>query len=81
MNGKRNPPTPSPRPAAGPRLDSQARVRRELARVYGDCRAGRMAWGDGTKAAHVLSCIARILEGAELEARVAKLEAEPGDRA
>jgi hypothetical protein len=29
----------------------------------------------------VLSCIARILEGAELEARVAKLEAEPGDRA
>jgi hypothetical protein len=39
-----------------------------------------MAWGDGTKAAHVLSCIARILEGAELEARVARLEAEPGDR-
>ena len=58
------------------RLDTAARVRRELARVYADARAGRMPWADATKAAFVLTAIARILDDAELEARIARLEAE-----
>ena len=56
------------------RLDTAPRVRRELARVYADARAGRMPWADATKAAFVLTAIARILDDAELEARIARIE-------
>jgi hypothetical protein len=62
------------------RLDTAARVRRELARVYADARAGRMPWADATKAAFVLTAVARILGDAELEARIARLEAEATDQ-
>jgi hypothetical protein len=69
-------PLPAPPTRERFRLDSAVRVRRELARVYADARAGRMPWADATKAAFVLTAIARILGDAELEGRIARLEAE-----
>ena len=59
------------------RLDRPERVRRELAAVYRDCRSGRLGWAAGTKAAHILSSLLRAIEGTDLEARLARLEAQP----
>jgi hypothetical protein len=60
-----SPPLPAPPTRERFRLDSAVRVRRELARVYADARAGRLPWAD-----------ASILGDAELEGRIARLEAE-----
>ncbi len=58
------------------RLDSLKRVRLELARVYSDARAGRVTTQDATRLAYVLDCIKKCIMDADLEERVAQLEAE-----
>jgi hypothetical protein len=61
------------RPPA-PRLDSAIRVRRELARLYGEARAGTLAVGDASKLANVLQILGRMIETGDLEGRLEELE-------
>ena len=56
------------------RLHTIGAVRRELAKLYRETRAGHVQTGDASKLAHILWVIARILEGADLEQRIAALE-------
>lgn len=56
------------------RLHTIGAVRRELAKLYRESRAGYVPTNDASKLAHILWIIARILEGADLEQRVVMLE-------
>ena len=60
------------------RLDTLPRVRRELARIYTQAREGERNVADASKLAHMLSLLGRLIEGAELEERIAKVEAALG---
>lgn len=62
------------RPPPSPRLDSLAGVRRELARLYKEARAGELEVGDASKLANILQILGRMIEGTELERRIAELE-------
>jgi len=66
--------TPTARPPRL-RLDSVARVRRELVALYAEAKAGRRDVGDTSKLAHVLGLIGRLIEADELERRLEALEA------
>ena len=57
-----------------PRLDSAVRVRRELARLYGEARSGALAVGDASKLANVLQILGRMIETGDLEGRLEELE-------
>jgi hypothetical protein len=57
------------------RLDTVDRVRRELVRLYRDGRDGRRDTQDVSRLANVLMIVVRCLEGADLEKRLAVLEA------
>jgi uncharacterized Zn finger protein (UPF0148 family) len=57
------------------RLDTLDRVRRELVKIYRQGREGERDVSDASKLAHILTMIARILEGSDLEKRIAALEA------
>ena len=70
---------PSPR-RRGPVLESLTDVRREMARVYRNMRHGRIDTQDATRMTYVLSQIAKIIQTAELEARVAAVERALGSR-
>ncbi len=63
--------TPAPRVG---RLDTLPRVRRELVRLYADARQGRLDPRDASRLASVLALVGRLIEGGELEARLAELE-------
>jgi hypothetical protein len=56
------------------RLDTLAGCRRELAKLYGEAREGQLEVQTATRLASIIGMVARILEGAELEARVVGLE-------
>jgi hypothetical protein len=56
------------------RLDSLDRVRRELVKIYRQGRDGERDVSDASKLANILTMIARILEGSDLEKRIAALE-------
>jgi len=49
-------------------------VRREMAAVYRDMRAGRIETQDGTRLAYVLDMVRKAYETAELERRITTLE-------
>ena len=66
-------------PRAG-RLETSPRVRRELARVYADARQARLDPRDASRLANVLAILARLIEGGELEARLAELEQKAAQR-
>jgi hypothetical protein len=61
------------------RLHTLDSVRREMCRVYGEARRGKLDTGEASKLANVLSLIARLIEGGELERRIERLEAAPSD--
>ena len=65
----------TPRPSSRVRLESVDRVRRELVRLYKEGRDGRRDTQDVSRLANVLALIARMIEGGQLEARIAALEA------
>ena len=65
----------TPRPSSRVRLESVDRVRRELVRLYKEGRDGRRDTQDVSRLANVLALIARMIEGGQLEARLATLEA------
>ena len=64
-------PTPRHR---GPVLETLTDVRREMARVYRHMRHGRIDTQDATRMTYVLTQIARIIQTAELEARIEAVE-------
>jgi hypothetical protein len=43
-------------------------------RIYREARDGKRDVGDASKLAHILALIGRILEGSDLEKRIAALE-------
>ncbi len=49
-------------------------MRRELARLYGDVRAGRVPAGDGARMAFILDRVRQCLVDHELEQRIIVLE-------
>ena len=66
---------PPPRRA---RLDTMARVRRELARVYREARVGVIDVADASKLANILQIMGRMIETSEVEARLDALERRQG---
>jgi hypothetical protein len=67
---------PAPRQLAErrARLDTPAKVRRELCLLYHEARHGRLDVLDASRMANILALVGRLLEGAELEERLAALE-------
>ena len=65
----------TPRRPSRLRLDTVDRVRRELVRLYKEGRDGKRDTQDVSRLANVLALIARMIEGGQLEARIAALEA------
>lgn len=55
-------------------------VRQEMARVYREARRGEISEQKAGRLCYILSLIARIIEGSDLEQRVAKLEQLYADR-
>ena len=49
-------------------------VRAELAKVYREARSGKIETQEGTRFAHILTCLARLIQTTDLEARVEALE-------
>jgi hypothetical protein len=66
-------PTPSRKPNVG-RLCTMNSVRQEMAKVYREARRGEKNTQEAGRLVYILSQIARIIEGSDLEQRVAKLE-------
>ena len=64
----------------GPELASLTDVRREMSRVYRQCRSGKIRPEDGTRYTYMLSQFGMVLEAAEVEARVEALERALGRR-
>lgn len=50
-------------------------VRKEMARVYTECRRGGLNIADGSKLTYMLSQLGKVIADHELEARIAALEA------
>ena len=56
------------------RLDSLERVRREMTRLYTEGKHGRRDVREVSRLANVLALVARLIEGSDLERRLAVLE-------
>jgi hypothetical protein len=73
------------KPATSPRvrsLETAADVKREAGRLYRAARRGEVAAADASRLASVLALVLKVVEGAELEARIEALErGAPGPRA
>ena len=63
------------------RLDTVPRCRREVARLYAEARQGKLDAQTATRLASIVALAARMIEGAELEERIAKLERQEESRA
>ncbi len=70
-------PSPPPSPRVGA-LGTAADVKREAGRLYRAARRGDVAAADASRLASVLALLLRVVEGAELEARVEALERVKG---
>jgi hypothetical protein len=73
--------TPSPRrkPNVG-RLCTLTSVRQEMARVYREARHGKISVQEAGRFAFILSLIGKIIEGADLEKRIAEVERRIAER-
>lgn len=60
------------------RLGSMIEVRRELARLYAEARAGEVATQDASRLANMLMILGRLIEGSDFERRLAELEKVAG---
>jgi hypothetical protein len=68
------PPTPPVQPRLRLRLNSIDDVKKELARLYREGKAGKRDVGNVSRLANVLAIMGRLIEGGEAEARIAALE-------
>ena len=57
-----------------PRLGTLHEIRRELATLYREAKAGKRDVSEASKLANMLALIARIIEGGEIERRLEALE-------
>jgi hypothetical protein len=57
------------------KLSTVGDIRAELARVYRGAKVGNIAIGDASRLANILFILSRIIEGSDMELRIAKLEA------
>ena len=73
-------PTPPPRTGRMPALCTSVGVARELASVYRAMKAGKLDSSEGGRRAYVLSLLGRVIEGALIEERLARLEARSGTK-
>jgi hypothetical protein len=73
-----NPLTPAPLPKID--LHDARAIKRELASVYRDMRAGRIETQDGTRLAYVLDMIRKAYETSVLQERLEILERTLGSR-
>jgi hypothetical protein len=64
----------------GPELATLLDVRREMSRVYRQCRSGQIRPEDGSRYTYMLSQIGRVLQVVEVDARVEALERALGRR-
>lgn len=55
-------------------------VRREMAKVYRETKAGKIDTADGAKLIYMLSQVGKMIELEEIEARLGELEAQSGGR-
>jgi anti-sigma factor ChrR (cupin superfamily) len=63
------------------RLDTLPRCRREVARLYAEARQGKLDAQTASRLAHIVALAARMIEGAELEERIARLERQEDEHA
>ena len=63
----------TPPPRVGP-LNTVRRVREELAKVYKDARTSKIRTEDASRLAFILMTLYRVIEGGELEQRLATIE-------
>ena len=56
------------------KLGTITEVTRELARLYREARGAKLGTSDASKLANILALMGRLIEGSELEARVAAIE-------
>lgn len=59
-------------------LQTLAGVKLEMARVYRRMKTGKIKTQDGTRLAYVLTCVAKLIETSELQARLEAIEATLG---
>lgn len=64
----------------GPRLCSLKTVRQELGHLYRQAKLGEIDISDASKLANILQILSRIIQGTELEDRIATLEAQIAKR-
>ena len=62
-------------------LSTAEDVKRELARIYREGKAGQRDVGDVSKLANVLALLARLIETSDLERRLEALEQADGKKA
>jgi hypothetical protein len=76
--------TSARKPTAPPRVRCRLRtiddVKVEIARIYREGKGGKRPVGDVSKLANVLSIMGRLIEGADIEERIAALERAAGKR-
>ena len=70
-------PAPSPPRVRAP-LKTIDDVKAEMARLYREAKSGKRDVGDASRLGNLLSILARLIEGADFEKRLAALEAEKG---
>lgn len=65
----------APAPRLRLKLSTIDDVKAELARLYRSAKAKQMDVGDASKLANMLALLGRLIEGADLERRIAAIEA------
>lgn len=65
---------PASKPTPKINLQDARAIRRELAAVYRDARAGKIETQDATRLGYLLNLLGQALEREELEARIEALE-------
>ena len=73
-------PSPRRKPNIG-RLSTLTSVRQEMARVYREARHGKISAQEAARFAFILSAIGKIIEGADLEKRIAEVERRLSEKA
>lgn len=72
-------------PASPPRVRAPLKtiddVKAEMARLYREAKSGKRDVGDASRLGNLLSILARLIEGADFEKRLAALEAKKHDEA
>lgn len=69
----------APPPRLRLKLSTIDDVKRELARLYRSAKAGQMDVGNASKLANMLALLGRLIEGADLERRIAAIETAQHD--